>query len=45
MIEKCTRTNVNSSDKNLGEIRFCNVYKLLKDQIAIQKVMLTRRWL
>jgi hypoxanthine-DNA glycosylase len=43
MIGKCMRTNGNSSDKNLGEIEFCNVYKLLKNQPAIQKVILTSR--
>ncbi len=43
MIEKCMRTNGNSSYKNLGEIEFCNVYKLLKNQPAIQKVILTSR--
>ncbi|OEG70637.1 hypothetical protein ATZ36_16755 [Candidatus Endomicrobiellum trichonymphae] len=43
MIEKCIRTNGNSSDKNLGEIEFRNVYKLLKDRPAIQKVILTSR--
>lgn len=43
MIEKCIRTNGNSSDKNLSEIEFRNVYKLLKDRPAIQKVILTSR--
>jgi G:T/U-mismatch repair DNA glycosylase len=43
MIEKCIRTNGDSSDKNLSEIEFRNVYKLLKDRPAIQKVILTSK--
>ncbi len=43
MIEKCIRTSGNSSDKNLDQIEFRNVYKLLKDSPAIQKVILTSR--
>ncbi|MDR1784213.1 MAG: hypothetical protein LBQ99_00460 [Endomicrobium sp.] len=43
MIDKCLRSNSNSSDKNLCNIKFRNVYKLLKDQSRIQKVILTSR--
>ncbi|MDR0800128.1 MAG: hypothetical protein LBN01_01165 [Endomicrobium sp.] len=43
MIEKCIRTEGNSSDKNLDEIEFRNVHKLLKDCSTIQKVILTSR--
>jgi uncharacterized protein YpiB (UPF0302 family) len=41
MIKKCIRINGNSSDKNSSEIKFRNVYKSLKDRLAIQKVILT----
>jgi hypoxanthine-DNA glycosylase len=43
MIERCIRTNGDSSDKNLSEIKFRNIHKLLKDRPAIQKVILTSR--
>ncbi|MDR3275282.1 MAG: hypothetical protein LBS81_04870 [Endomicrobium sp.] len=43
MIEKCMRTENNSSDKNLAEIEFRNIYKLLKDYYTIQKIILTSR--
>ncbi len=43
MIEKCIRTNGDPSDKNLSEIKFRNIHKLLKDRPAIQKVILTSR--
>ncbi|MDR3253868.1 MAG: hypothetical protein LBT07_02755, partial [Endomicrobium sp.] len=43
MIEKCIRINGNSSDKNLDKIEFRNIYKLLKNNSAIRKVILTSR--
>ncbi|MCA6079292.1 MAG: hypothetical protein LE169_00115 [Endomicrobium sp.] len=43
MIEKCIRTEGNSSDKNLDKIEFRNAHKLLKDCSTIQKVILTSR--
>jgi hypoxanthine-DNA glycosylase len=43
MIETCTRIKNNSSDKNLSEIKFRNVYRLLKKYPTIQKIILTSR--
>jgi G:T/U-mismatch repair DNA glycosylase len=43
MIEKCTRFKNNSSDKNLDKIEFRNVYKLLKENPTIRKIILTSR--
>jgi hypothetical protein len=40
MVEKCIGTNGYSSYKNLSEIEFRNVYKLLKDRHAMQKLYL-----
>jgi thiamine kinase-like enzyme len=40
MTEKCIRTNGDSSDKNLSEIEFRNVYELLKTVLRHKKLYL-----
>ena len=41
IIDKCIRSDGNSSDKNLCKIELRNVYELLKNRSEIRKVILT----
>ena len=43
IIDKCIRSDGNSSDKNLCKIELRNVYELLKNRSEIRKVILTSR--
>jgi len=43
MVDKCVRSESNSSDKNLCEIEFRNICKLLRSRPKIRKIILTSR--